>query len=238
MPDSPPPVAPRPLFFLDYDGTLAPIVDEPSEAFPHPEAPTLLQQLEARYPVWIVTGRHLRDLGPFLPDLNLQAIGLHGAQDGTVGGTAQSRLTEDMVAALRQMRETVPDLDGVWVEDKEHTFAVHYRQAADKQRVRERLRDWVVEAPDVLDAIWGKDVVELRPDGLDKGAAVTEIAREHPDRTPVYLGDDVTDEDAFRALAAMDDDAVTVKVGDGETRARYRLTGPDAVVAYLRQYLE
>ena len=60
------------------------------------------------------------------------------------------------------------------------------------------------------------------------------IAAEHPDHTPVYLGDDVTDEDAF---AALDAPAVTVKVGAGETRARYRLPDVDAVVAYLAGFL-
>ena len=232
-----PPLVERPLFFLDYDGTLAPIVDEPSEAYPHPDVPALLKRLGARYPVWIVTGRHLRDLDPFLPDLDLQAIGLHGAQTGTVNGTTESRLSDQMVAALRRMREAAPEIDDVTVEDKEHTFAVHYRQASDKEAVRERLRRWVAAAPEVLDAIWGKDVLELRPEGVDKGTAVLDVARDHPRRTPVYLGDDVTDEDAFVALEHREREAVTVKVGPGDTYARYRLSGPEAVVAYLSRYV-
>jgi len=82
--------------------------------------------------------------------------------------------------------------------------------------------------------ISGKDVVELRPAHLHKGTAVQAVAAQHPSRTPLYLGDDVTDEDAFQALPA---EAITVKVGEGETAARFRLPDVPAVVAYLQRYL-
>ena len=228
-----PPIVKNPLFFLDYDGTLAPIVDDPMSAFPHTEAPGLLEQLTARYPLWIITGRHLRDLAVLL-DMPLRAIGLHGAQEGTIGGAHESLIPEGAQTALSARRRTVPDLEGLRVEEKEHTFAVHYRAVKEKAKVRARLRAWTDDLPEELDAIWGKDVLELRPRGLDKGVAVRRIAEDFPNHTPVYLGDDVTDEDAFAALA---EDAVTVKVGEGDTRARFRLGDVEAVVAYLKQYV-
>nr|WP_243665268.1 trehalose-phosphatase [Rhodothermus marinus] len=77
-------------------------------------------------------------------------------------------------------------------------------------------------------------MIELRPRDVHKGTAVRAVAAQWPDRTPVYIGDDTTDEDAFRALA---DRGLTIKVGDGATAARYRLPDESAVVAYLRQYL-
>lgn len=232
-----PPVVETPLFFLDYDGTLAPIVEEPDAAVPHPEAPELLRQLESRFsPVWIVTGRDLQALSTFL-DLPLNVIGLHGAQQGTVGGTAERLMSDEAVQALSELRESIPSLEGLRIEEKDQMFAVHYRQAPDKSVARERLEEWLVTMSDELEAIWGKDVVELRPKGLSKGTAVRRIAENHPDRTPVCLGDDLTDEDAFRALQQMDRDAVTIKVGDGETEASYRLKGPDAVITYLQQYV-
>jgi trehalose 6-phosphate phosphatase len=79
-------------------------------------------------------------------------------------------------------------------------------------------------------------VVELRAKGVSKGVAAGRIAAQHPAHTPVYLGDDVTDEDAFRALNAAQPGAVTVKVGTGETDGRYRLPDVDAVVAYLQGF--
>lgn len=231
-----PPVVDRPLFFLDYDGTLAPIVDDPSAAVPHPDVPDLLRRLEAQHPLWIVTGRDIAALSQFL-DRSYRAIGLHGAQEGTVGGETRQLLPDKAVRALRRLRTSVPTLDGLEVEEKNQTFAVHYRAVADAETARERLSDWLIDLPDALDVVWGKKVVELRPAGLTKGTAVERIAEEHPECIPVYLGDDTTDEDAFEALHALDREVVTVKVGDGETGAAHRLAAPDAVADYLRLYL-
>lgn len=229
-----PPRPARPLFFLDYDGTLAPIVADPAEARPHPEVPALLERLAARYPVYVVTGRHLAAVAELLP-LPLPAIGLHGAQEGRLGEPPRDALPADAAEALDRMRESVPAHDGLWVEPKGPSFAVHYRHAADAAAALDVLRDWAGEAPEALEAVWGKQVVELRPRGTSKGVAVRRVAAGHPERTPVYLGDDVTDEDAF---AALGDDAVTVKVGAGPTVARFRLPDVDAVVAYLRGFVE
>lgn len=231
----PPPVVDQPLFFLDYDGTLAPIVDDPEAAYPHPEAPSVLEQLDAQYPLWIVTGRHLQALDGLL-DLPLRAIGLHGAQEGRIGETVRRLAPDEATEALRRLRQTVPTGEGVELEEKDTAFALHYRAADDAEEARARIRAWAEALPDMLEAIWGKKVMELRPKGMSKGTAVRKIAVDHPDHTPIYLGDDVTDEDAFVALQKADD-AVTVKVGAGETAARYRLDGPDEVVAYLRQYV-
>ncbi|PSQ96252.1 MAG: trehalose-phosphatase [Bacteroidetes bacterium SW_9_63_38] len=230
------PVVDRPLFFLDYDGTLAPIVDDPDAAVPHPDVPELLRELDNQFPVWIVTGRDLRALASFL-DQPLKAIGLHGAQEGVVGGEVQRLMPDDAAKALNCLRRSVPSVDGMHVEDKDQAFAVHYREVDDETETRERLSSWLDAMPEMLDAIWGKKVVELRPDGLTKGTAVRRIADDHPDHTPVYLGDDTTDEDAFAALQDMERDAVTVRVGDEDTQADYRLAGPNEVVEYLRRYV-
>jgi trehalose 6-phosphate phosphatase len=230
------PVSDRPLFFLDYDGTLAPIVDDPDAAVPHPEVPELLRALDDRFPLWIVTGRDLRALSSFL-DQPLKAIGLHGAQQGVVGGEVERLMPDDAAEALRRLRRSVPSVDGMHIEEKDQAFAVHYREVDDEAETRERLSSWLNAMPEMLDAIWGKKVVELRPEGLTKGTAVRRIAEEHPDYTPVYLGDDTTDEDAFAALQEMARDVITVRIGDEETRADYRLAGPDEVVDYLRRYV-
>lgn len=230
-----PPVVEEPLFFLDYDGTLAPIVDDPEAAVPHPDVPELLRALEEKYPVWIVTGRDIRSLSSFL-DQPLPAIGLHGAQEGTVGGEVKELMSDEAARALRMLRESVPAVEGLRVEEKNRAFAVHYREAEDEDAVEDRLEGWMEDMPEMLDAIWGKKVVEVRPKGLTKGTAVRRISEQHSDRTPVYLGDDTTDEDAFAALQDMDRASVTVRVGEEETQAAYRLPDPDAVVTYLRSY--
>ena len=236
-----PPVPPRPLLFLDYDGTLAPIVDDPAAAAPHPDVPALLARLAAAHPVVVVTGRDLAALGRLLGGAGaprVRAVGLHGVETGWSDGTVERRATEAHADVLDRLRVAVPDAEGVVVEDKGAAFAVHYRAAPDPDAARATLEAWAADVPDGLTAIWGKRVVELRPADISKGTAVTAIATAHPDRTPVYVGDDVTDEDAFRALQALRQTAVTVKVGEGETAAGHRLADVEAVVGYLRRFLD
>ena len=232
-----PPVPARPLLFLDYDGTLAPIVDDPAAAVPHPAVPDLVAELGRAHPVVVVTGRDLAALSRLLGG-RTRAVGLHGAEEGWSDGTVETRATEAWAEALGRLREAVPEAEGVVVEDKGAAFAVHYRAAPDPDAARAALETWARAVPDGLVPIWGKRVVELRADGVSKGTAVARIAGAHPDRTPVYLGDDVTDEDAFAALQALRQPSVTVKVGDGETAAGHRLADVEAVVAYLRRFLE
>lgn len=236
-----PPVPDRPLLFLDYDGTLAPIVDDPAAAHPHADVPDLLAALVEAHPVVVVTGRDLAALGRLLVDgsgapVAVRAVGLHGVEEGRPG-TVERRAGEEHQAALDRLRAAVPDEEGIRVEDKGAAFAVHYRHASDERAAREALEAWAADAPETLATIWGKAVVELRPADVSKGTAVAAIAAEHPDRTPVYLGDDVTDEDAFLALQALRQPAVTVKVGEGETAAGHRLPDVDAVVDYLRRFV-
>ncbi|HYE95260.1 MAG TPA: trehalose-phosphatase [Rubricoccaceae bacterium] len=236
--DEGPPVPAQPLLFLDYDGTLAPLVEDPAAAHPHPEVPVLLRALAARHPVWVVTGRDLAALARLLPDVRVRCVGLHGAEEGVLGEAATRSAFEAHGEALRRLRASVPAGEGICVEDKGGTaFAVHYRNAPDPDAARALLEAWAAAVPDGLEALWGKRVVECRPKGVSKGVAVARLAAEHPGRTPVYLGDDVTDEEAFRALAAAYPGAVMVKVGEGETAARYRLPDVEAAVAYLRRFL-
>ena len=239
-----PPHPARPLLFLDYDGTLAPIVDDPAEAWPHPDVPGLLRALAERHPVVVVSGRDVAALSRFLPGVAVRAVGLHGAEEGTLGETPEaSPALSALAGPLAELKAGVPRREGIRVEDKGAAFAVHYRGAEDEAAAQEALREWADHVPDGLHAVWGKKVVELRPTDISKGTAVARIAAEHPDRTPVYLGDDTTDEDAFRALDAAAGVAsgarapVTVKVGEGETAARYRVADVDAAVAYLRGYV-
>ena len=232
-----PPVATNPIFFIDYDGTLASIVDRPMEAEPYPGVPELLKMLNDRYPVWLVTGRHLEDLAVFLPDLSMRAIGLHGAQEGQIGGQAASFIDPETRQAMDRLRSEVPDIEGVFVESKGPTFAVHYRQTRDEEKARVALKEWADSSSTSLDVLWGKKVVEVRAKGTHKGVAVQRLCADFPDHTPVYLGDDETDEDAFRALHALRDTAVTIRIGGGQTVARHALEGPPQVVAYLQNYL-
>lgn len=229
-----PPTPDRPILFLDYDGTLAPIVDDPAKAFPHPAVPEILEQLLVRFPVWIVTGRDIETLSRFL-SVPVQAIGIHGMEQGSIGGESLSIDIGEAQDDLEAMRKRLPDLAAVYVEDKNNSFAVHFRDVDDPERVMTILNEWSETAPKSLIPIFGKCVVELRPANVSKGHAVTRIMQDYPTYTPVYIGDDQTDEDAFAMLPTS---AVTIKVGSGNTQARYHLEHVDDVVVWLRRLLD
>jgi trehalose 6-phosphate phosphatase len=239
-PSEQPPTVERPLLLLDYDGTLAGITEDPDRAVPHPQVPELLRRLAGRMPVRVITGRRVADLARLLPIPEIVAVGVHGMEEGPLGGEISSRLDPASRDLMSSARAELPEVRGVRVEDKGAAIALHYRGAADEDRVVGELGEWAERLPAGLESVWGKKVVEVRPRGFDKGRAARELAAEHPDATPVMIGDDTTDEDGFRALAESQGNetvTVTIKVGPGDTSARYRLADIEAVVGYLRSYL-
>ncbi len=229
-----PPVVENPVFLLDYDGTLAEIAPRPEAARPYPGVPELLYALSRRYPVYLVTGRRVRDLEALLGPLQIPVFGVHGAEEGVLGGPVRTRVVKEAYGVLAGLRDRVPKVPGLWVEDKGAALALHYRGAPDEAAVRRALRSLLEGLPRELEVLWGKKVVEIKPKGATKGAVAREVAARHPGRIPVAIGDDTTDEAMFAALP----EGITVKVGPGSSAARYRLAGVPEVVAYLKQYLE
>ena len=229
-----PPVPEEPLFILDYDGTLAEVADRPHHATPHPDAVDLLRRLDERHPLALLTGRDVQGLGALLDAPGLRVIGVHGIESGTIGGEVESLVPDAVQAQLQRMRGRLPEVDGLEVEDKGSAIALHYRNASEPGAAESALRAWSEDVPDALEPLWGKKVLEIRPKGFDKGRAAETLMGEHPERTPVVIGDDTTDEEAFRVVGS----GVTIKVGEGETSARYRLPDVDAVIAYLRRFLD
>jgi trehalose 6-phosphate phosphatase len=223
----------RPLLVAsDYDGVLARLRDEPSEAVPEPGVAEVLDRLVdvPGVTVALVSGRGVDDLratsglrGPF------RWVGSHGAEvDGPVPpevAARRDRLATELAAAV----EGTP---GARLEVKPASVAVHVRQVPDRAAAAALLEQVGAGADPSLTKKPGKDVLELALTDADKGAALRRLATEVDAAGTLYLGDDVTDEDAFRALG---DDDVTVKVGDGPTAARHRVADPDGALAVLRR---
>ncbi len=228
---SEPNVPHNPLLMLDYDGTLAEVVDNPDEAHPHEDIPALLKQLNDAHPVYIITGRAADDLSKLLHVQGLRVVGVHGMEAGVLGEEVKPIISDDVLATLDEVRQDFPKIEGLKIEDKRLAIAFHYREVAEDDVGR--LESWASQQPENLSRLWGKNVLELRPEGYSKGRAVERLIEEHSDREPVFIGDDTTDEEAFEVLEA----GVTIKVGEGETKARERLEDVDAVVAYLKRYL-
>jgi trehalose-phosphatase len=236
------------LVGLDFDGVLAPIVEDPSAARALPASLRALVQL-AGLPgvrVALLSGRALADLTRVaaVPD-GILLIGSHGVEPGPgpAGGPArppeldqeQSELLGRVCDALFAISHRFP---GTRVELKPAGAVLHTRTA--RRTDAERSAAEALAGP----ARWpgvhltrGKEVVELTVLPADKGAALLRLRAEHRSEVVLYAGDDVTDE---RAFAVLDDDAgdVSVKVGAGESLARHRLRGPEEVARLIEHLVE
>ncbi|MFO7589807.1 MAG: trehalose-phosphatase [Acidimicrobiia bacterium] len=231
--------------FLDYDGTLTPIVARPELAQPLPSTRAVLEDLTEVCLVGIISGRDLDDVRTIVGVDGLWYAGSHGfdvlAPDGTRserddGGT----LLDSLESAADELERTVAAVPEAWVERKRFAIAVHFRQVDDALIPDlEAAVDDVVGTHAVLRKTGGKRIFELRPDvEWDKGAALWSLFERAGLHTatalPVYLGDDETDEDAFAAVA---DSGVGILVAedheDRVTSASYRLRDPDEVRVFL-----
>ncbi len=228
-----------PAVFFDFDGTLSDIVDDPDAARPVAGATEALEKLAAQCPVAVLSGRDLADVTKRVGLPGIWYAGSHGfeltAPDGTHhqndAATAAIPMLEEAAARLRQRIGLIP---GVMVEHKRFGVAVHYRNAA-----RDRV-DEVAAAVrtagqrDALKVTTGREVIELRPDiDWDKGKTLHWVMDHLPQDpsaplVPIYLGDDITDEDAFDAVH---DAGIPILVrhnddGNRATAALFALDGP------------
>ncbi|BDP44212.1 trehalose 6-phosphate phosphatase (plasmid) [Deinococcus aetherius] len=223
----------RPLLVLcDYDGTLAPIVARPEEAWPEPGAREALERLLAhpRHCAAVLTGRRATEVHAFLNLPDFSVIGLHGME---WPGEAAAPPDTD---AVRRITAQLPDVPGLRLEDKGWTLAVHYREVPELLQAGVEARLAEIALPVGWELMAGKKVREFRPGGFGKGRAVQRLARRFPNHLPVFLGDDVTDEEAFEALRG--EDGLTIKVGDGPTLAEHQVEGPGQVVALLERWAD
>ena len=203
----------RPAVFTDYDGVLTPIVDRPEDALISASMREVLRELASRCPVCVVSGRDRTVVQQLMGLDDLVVAGSHGfdiwsPEAGTLeheAGSAQEGLIENVTAELDQAVGGVP---GVAIEPKKISVAAHYRLVADegdRAKVREAVQQLLAERPDELKMTPGKMVYELQPKlDWDKGRAVLylidALGLDGDDVIPLYLGDDITDEDAFQAL--------------------------------------
>jgi len=221
----------RPLLLAsDYDGVLAPLVDDPSAAVALPGVADVLARLAAvpGVTVALVSGRGVDDLrttsgfaGPF------RWIGSHGAE---FDGPLADELASTRDAVRDQLAPVVAGTAGARLEVKPASVAVHVRQVADRAAGSALLEHVGSIVDPSLTKKPGKDVLEVAVTDADKGSALRRLRTELRAAGALYLGDDRTDEDGFRAL---EPDDVAVKVGDGETAAPYRVADPPGALALL-----
>jgi trehalose-phosphatase len=228
------------LLALDFDGVLAPLQDDPAQSRALPAAVGALARL-GQVPglhLALVSGRGIEDLAALaeVPDGTF-LVGSHGAERGrwTAAGLERIDLALDDDAAARHLSldtalRAAVDGTTASVETKPASVVLHTRtaSAADRERLTVLALE-LGERPGV-DAMQGKEVVELGVLEVTKGDALAALRDELGVDALLYAGDDVTDE---RAFATLRPDDVTVRVGPGETLARFRVEGPPELAALL-----
>jgi alpha,alpha-trehalase len=233
--------------FLDYDGTLTPIVEDPANALLSPEARRSLERLAATCPVAVISGRDLDDVRALVGLSTIWYAGSHGFDIAGPGGERHQTNPEFLPAidaAEAELRAAVTAIPAAWVERKRFAVAVHCRQV-EEARIQEveAAVDVVAKAHPELRRTAGKKVFELRPDvPWDKGAALRYllevIGPGVGDDFPVYIGDDLTDEDAFREVRDHGLAIVVRGEDDGRsTAARYALNDPEEVRDFLEDLI-
>jgi trehalose 6-phosphate phosphatase len=194
------------LCAFDFDGTLSPIVEYPSQARMRDSTRRFLVRLVALYPCVIVSGRARSDLLARMSGVKVaRVIGNHGAETDSSKRKSR-RCLKEWKAALEL---EIGQLPGLWVEDKGLSLAVHYRQATRKAEARRRILK-VARSLEQVRVFGGKQVVNLAPAGAPHKGEALAVERDRLRCDWVlYVGDDQNDEDAFR----LDGNVVSVRIG-------------------------
>ncbi len=223
----------RPLLVVtDFDGTLSPIVADPRHAVLAEGADRMLLRL-SQFPgvhVGVMSGRGYADLAERVGDIGtVRLVGSHGAEYGGPADTTLAKRRDELVAELQALMGQYGE---AFLEIKPVSASVHTRRMTDREAAAV-LRDQTRDGPGAVPGRTvkaGKEVVEIAVVEANKGIALRRLADEVGAASTVYLGDDVTDEDAFAVLGSDD---VGIKVGEGPTLARCRLADGAAVVTAL-----
>ena len=229
--------------FLDYDGTLTPIVSHPEDAWLSDSMRQTLRSLAARVPVAILSGRDLDDVRGRVHVDGIIYAGSHGFDIAGAGGLRRelgAAYLPVLDTAETALREALDEIPGAQLERKHFSVAAHYRNVNENDALRVALAvDAVAARHRELRRLDGKKVYELLPDiDWNKGKAVLWLLETlgliRDKVLPIFIGDDRTDEDAFRALEKR---GISILVSEQPqvTAASYWLNNPEEVESFLRE---
>jgi trehalose 6-phosphate phosphatase len=240
--NSPPPFDPRYAWFLDIDGTLLDIAAIPSAVKTGPSDTRLVTGLYSATggAVALISGRSIQGIDKLFYPLRLPAAGQHGIERRDAKGRLHHHPFPEaaMRRAAAEIRAFAEKHEGLIFEDKGASLALHYRLAPHlASSVHAVLHKAAQHLGEGVEMQGGKMVAELKPSGRDKGIAIEEFLAESPfkGRVPVFLGDDLTDEDGFHVVNRLG--GHSIKIGPGVTSARWRLRDAAAVRRWLSSHL-
>lgn len=226
------------FLFLDYDGTLTPIAESPDKAVLSLAMRNIIIKLNEIMPLAVITGRSIDNIKAILGIEDIIYAGNHGAEiwDGKelVSGRQFSDAKEELAVVVAELKDALASISGVIIEDKGLTASVHYRMVSSEDLCRVINIFWSIADThkNKFTITSGKKVLEVRPHNIwNKGDAVKWIwERFHPDKRPVYIGDDRTDEDAFRSIKGR---GIGISIGKSDT-ADYFLKKQEEVQRLLQ----
>ncbi len=250
------------ILFLDYDGTLAPFAENPDNATPLTGIIETIEKINKSKNVYvtIISGRTLSSLNKLINIPNLNYVGTHGLEyrfakkDNKISESDKHKSTDEKIKnllnnILESTKDVLPKIrsyfeylknnhHGVEYEDKKYTLTLHHSPSYQIGRVMEYLESTIRNTQ--LEIIKGRNIIEVRPSGWNKGKAVEfilenilnkEIKQSEKDYLTIYIGDDTTDEDAFNVLSGIN---VYVKNEDDlQTAADFYLYNPKDVLTFL-----
>ncbi len=228
----------RSAVFLDFDGTLVEIAEHPGLVKLSPDTRDALTKISSALggALAVITGREIGDVDSFLKPLHLPVAGVHGLKRRSADGVVRGALVDDrLVSELSdRLQNSITDKEGLLFEQKTGSIALHYRGRPDLETECVEAMDEAIRDMEGIHLIRGKMVIEAKVCASDKGGAVKDFLIEPPfaGRTPLFAGDDVTDEDAFAVV--NDRRGVSIKVGPGPTRAHYRADGIPQFLDWLQ----
>lgn len=237
MTAKPPVLTSENALFLDFDGTLVGFAKTPDGVKVSTELEGILTRLRDKLSgaLAIVTGREIKNIEKQFK-LDLHVSGGQGTELQRLGGVLETpgpEVSEMAAKIAAEFKSALQDIEGMIIERKMFSVAVHYRNAPDAgERVAAAAEAVLGPRPDWT-GVPGKMVIEVRPASHSKGSAVESFMKETPfaGRVPVFVGDDTTDEDGMKAATALG--GYGVKVGEGDSVAQYRLEDHEAVHAWL-----
>jgi trehalose 6-phosphate phosphatase len=224
--------------FLDFDGTLVEIEDHPDDVRVDASTLRFVERLRDKVgcALALISGRDIDVVDRLLHPLVLPVAGVHGLQRRDAEGQLHSPVIDQRIvdAIATDIETTFSEEPGVIIEKKTGAVALHYRLRPDFETRCLALAENIVRNQPELHLIKGKMVCEIRIDGNDKAAVIEAFLAEHPfkGRTPIFAGDDATDESGFAAVNARG--GVSIKIGGSPTSAKFRA----ASVFELRNWFE
>ena len=227
------------VLFLDIDGTISEFHPDPDKSIIHPEIINILENLQQYIQLILVTGRSILQAQKLIYPLQWNIAGSHGLElIYQADLKTLISLNKPQLQALKQyIQEQAVQISNLRIEVKDYSVALHFRE---HPQLEDRVHAFTLECLNQFSDFElkaGKYVFELVPKGANKGSAIQQIIQQYhlTDHYPMFIGDDLTDEAGFKVINALH--GCSIKVGSGQTLARYRLENVSQVQAFLKEFL-